>query len=107
MTDDTTRALDAIRPIAEQLNIKIDADDKFLYLNDQAIGIACNSTYATIMEAIGYIFFEQYPRFRSIYLTDVLKDDIRRYWISRDVLRKIQGIEKREAKDIEQSGSES
>ena len=54
MTQDTQRALDMLRPIAYQLGIQISADDEKLYCNGQAIGIGCNSTYATIKEFMGY-----------------------------------------------------
>ena len=54
MTNDTERALKAIEPIAKILNIKVSADAFFLYCNGQAIGISCNSTYATVKEFLGY-----------------------------------------------------
>lgn len=60
MTEDTKRAIEAIEPIAKELNIKITADDSFLYCNGQAIGIGCNSAYATIKEFIGYVFATVY-----------------------------------------------
>ena len=60
MTEDTKRAIEAIEPIAKELNIKVTADDSFLYCNGQAIGIGCNSAYATIKEFIGYVFATVY-----------------------------------------------
>ena len=61
MTEDTKRALEIIKPLADELNISVDADRSLLYMNGQAIGIGCNSTLATVMEALGYIFLEKYP----------------------------------------------
>ena len=90
MTKDTVIALQALVPICRELNIHIEADDKLLYMDDQPIGIACNSTYATIMEALGYIFLERYPRFR--YDTKIgpgLEKTIKRYWISPEALKKL------------------
>lgn len=60
MTEDTKRAIEAIDPIAKELKIKVTADDSFLYCNGQAIGIGCNSAYATIKEFIGYVFATVY-----------------------------------------------
>jgi len=81
MTRDTERAIEIIEPLAKELNIRVRADDNYLYLNGQAIGIACNSTYATIMEFIGYLIFlwakdkcEAVPRSMS--------QRIKRYWYS-------------------------
>ena len=83
MTEDTKRAVEIIKPIAKELGIRIDADEKRLYLNGQAIGISCNSTYATVMEALGYLFLREYPRFRMTSITKGLKDDIERYWVKK------------------------
>lgn len=60
VTRDTKLAIEAIEPIAKELNIKVTADDSFLYCNGQAIGIECNSAYATIKEFIGYVFATVY-----------------------------------------------
>ena len=60
MTKDTERALEIIAPIAKELRIEVTADDTFLYCNGQAIGIDCNSAYATIKEFIGYVFATVY-----------------------------------------------
>ena len=82
MTEDTKRALDAIMPIAHELNIAVKADDRFLYCNGQAIGIGCNSTYATIVEFISYAMFWltiREPRFRPLSL--VTEKQIKRYWM--------------------------
>lgn len=54
MTEDTRKAMAMIKPIARELGIKVQADEQFLYCNCQAIGIAGNSTYATLTEFIAY-----------------------------------------------------
>lgn len=89
MTEDTRRALEIIKPIAKELNVKVDADNSILYLGDQAIGIGCNSTYATVMEAIGYFFLMEYTHWRKVDVTKETGEDIRRYWISRTALKKL------------------
>ncbi len=95
-TPDTERALEAIRPIARELNIEVEADGSFLYCNGQAIGIGCNSTYATIMEFIGYVFATVYSHDRIVAHGEKLPrevlDRIRRYWFSAEQLAKIKGI---------------
>lgn len=60
MTKDTEKALEIIAPMAKELCIEVTADDTFLYCNGQAIGIGCNSAYATIKEFIGYVFATVY-----------------------------------------------
>lgn len=93
MTEDTRRAMDAIEPIAKVLGIAISADDYFLYCNGQAIGISCNSTYATVKEFIGYVF-------ATVYKHDVFDSHgekippkvlqrVKNYWISDARLQQI------------------
>jgi len=89
MTNDTKRALEIIKPMADELNIKVNADDRLLYCNGQAIGIGCNSTYATIMEFIGYVLVKEYSKWRR--LNTRLFDDTRRYWVPEEMLKKLQG----------------
>ena len=93
---DTERALEAIRPIAKELHIKIDADGNFLYCNGQPIGIGCNSTYATIMEFVGYVFATVYAHDRieahGEKLPREVADRIKRYWFSKDQWAKIQAL---------------
>ena len=93
MTNDTKRALEIIEPMAKELNIEVSADDRLLYCNGQAIGISCNSTYATINEFLGFAFLrmcEREYRFReSIEEAQMLQEDIRRYWVSDAVLKKM------------------
>ena len=99
MTNDTKRALEIIEPMAKELNIEVSADDRLLYCNGQAIGISCNSTYATINEFLGYAFLrmcQREYRFRdSIEDALWLQEDIRRYWVSDAVLKKM-GLKTRE-----------
>lgn len=81
MTNDTKGALEVIEPIAHELNIEVRADDYFLYCNDQAIGIGCNSTYATIKEFIGYVMIWLCERENHRYnIPDSLAEQIKRYW---------------------------
>lgn len=99
MTEDTKRAIEIIKPIADELNIPVDADESLLYIGDQAIGIGWNSTYATVMEALGYIFLTEYPRFRYGTVVDgSLAKNIRRYWISKAALKKMREGKEGESK---------
>lgn len=86
MSEDTKRALDAITPIADALNIRVSADDTFLYLNGQAIGIECNSTWATVNEFIGYAFCTTWIKDKCVKIPEQLKERIRRYWFSPEQL---------------------
>lgn len=89
MTEDTKRALEIIKPIADFLKIEVSADWKLLYVNNLAIGIACNSTYATIMEFIGFLLMSEYPKFRDIHIDKSDIDNIERYWICGELLQKL------------------
>lgn len=99
MTEDTRIALEVIRPLAAHLNIEVDADNKLLYCNGQAIGISCNSTYATINEFLGYAFLNmchREPQFRyELEEAKELVDVVKRYWISDEMLEKM-GIKRQE-----------
>ena len=84
MTDDTRRALEIIKPFADEFCYEVTADKDKLYIKrynyDAEIGISCNSTWATVMEFLGYLFMTQYTeRFRPINLTKKQKDAIMRY----------------------------
>lgn len=93
MTEDTKRAIEIIQPIADELDIKVTATDRILRMDGQAIGISCNSTYATLMEMIGWIFLDKYVNeFRRVGLDRDAEEDIARYWINEEALRKV-GIE--------------
>jgi hypothetical protein len=89
MSEDTKRALEIIKPMSKELNIEVAADDRFLYCNGQAIGISINSTYATIMEFIGYVLVKEYSKWHR--LNTNLVHDAKRFWISKDLMKKIQG----------------
>ena len=89
MTNDTRKALEMIRPIAELLNIDVSADDRILYLDGMGIGIQANSTYATMMEFIGWLFLVKYdPDFRRVKLTEEQQETIGLYWITPETLEK-------------------
>ena len=84
MTDDTRRALEASAPLAKELTVTVSADHNFLYCNGQAIGIGCNSTFATLMEFIGYLMVKVYAKdllqLRGVKLTSEFVSVIKRYW---------------------------
>lgn len=90
MTQDTEKALEIIEPMAKALNIEVSADNRFLYCNDQAIGISANSTFATLMEFIGYVMVTVYQK--DFRMCDKLprkyeREVIRRYWFSREQMK--------------------
>lgn len=88
MTPDTQRAIEIIKPLADELNIEVEADKRCLYLNGQAIGIGCNSTYATIMEFIGYLIFV-WAKDKRVSLPYEFSQRVRRYWVNDDILKKL------------------
>lgn len=96
MTEDTKRALEVITPMAKELNIKVSADRNFLYCNGQAIGIGCNSTYATIKEFIGYVFatvykhdvFDMHGEKIPLKVMGRVKD----YWFTAEQLKKFREV---------------
>ena len=90
MTADTERAMAVIKPLADELKYNVDADENLLYVNGIGIGIACNSTYATVMEFIGYIFLVEFcNNFRLVRLSDSQREVIKRYWFSPEQLEKM------------------
>lgn len=91
MTEDTRKALEIIKPIADELGIKVNADEKILYVDDIGIGIAWNSTRATLFEFIGYLIEKYGDVFREIGITEDQKKDIERYWVSAELLKKLKG----------------
>lgn len=99
MTDDTKRAVEILQPIMKELGIPMEATNNKLILKDDAIGIACNSTWATVMEAIGWLFLKAYAQdFRPSVREEMdydLRENIQRYWIKRKILQKI-GIDSQE-----------
>lgn len=88
MTEDTRRALEIIYPLAKELGISVDADHRFLYVNNQAIGIMANSTHATIMEFIGYLIFV-YAKDRRVHIPETLSSRIRWYWYTEAQLKQL------------------
>lgn len=97
MTEDTKRALEAITPMAKQLGIEVAADDHFLYCNGQAIGIGCNSTYATIKEFVGYVFATVYKHdvfdLHGEAIPSKILDRVKKYWFTKDQLSKFREAE--------------
>lgn len=96
MTEDTKRALEVIAPMAKELNILVSADKSFLYCNGQAIGIGCNSTYATIMEFVGYVFATVYKKeafdMRGEKVPSTVMQRVKRYWFTAEQLKKFREV---------------
>lgn len=92
MTDNTKRAVEILRPVMDLLQIRMTATDNVLILKNDAIGISCNSTRATVMEAIGWLFFRVYAKdFRRTVLEstdEFFREDIQRYWMSINDLKR-------------------
>ncbi len=81
-TADTMRAVEALQPLCDILHIPLSATKKTLTVGRTKIGIDCKSTYATIMEAIGALFQQEYCQwFRNISLPPKVNAAITRYWI--------------------------
>lgn len=60
MTDDTRKALDITRPLADFCNVIITADERYLYINErngicQMLPIQFNSTRATVKAILRYL----------------------------------------------------
>ena len=91
MTPDTGRALAIIKPIADELNIEVSATDKFLVVDGVYIGIYCNSTFATVMEFVGYLTFMYGKAFRALNLDSIQQKTIKRYWLTKEQVEKIGG----------------
>ena len=85
MTKDTERALEIIKPIAEMVGVEVKADDNLLYINnDGGIGIAFNSTKATVLEFIGWLIIYYDSHFRDLELSDKQLDRIKMFWYSQE-----------------------
>ena len=95
MTDDTKRALEAIAPIARELHIDVEADDKFLYCDGQAIGISSNSTSATILEFVAYVMVQRYAKDFNTSIPDSFKKRLKRYWRSEADVMLIKALSER------------
>lgn len=80
MTQDTAKALEIIIPFADELGIRVEADDEKLYVNNTQIAISCNSTWATVFEFIGYLITEYNREFRPFDLTEKQLETISRCW---------------------------
>lgn len=98
MTEDTKRALEIIGPMAKELNIRVRADEHYLYCNGQAIGIACNSTYATIMEFIGYLIF-QWAKDKCEAVPSSFARRIKRYWYTGEQLEQFRKMRETDNED--------
>lgn len=90
MTEDTKRALEIIEPMAKELNIDLSADDRLLYCNGQAIGIALNSAYATVKEFLGYAMIWIGQREDRWEVPEKYANEIKRYWLSKDQMKNIE-----------------
>lgn len=96
MTKDTERALEIIKPIAEMVGVEVKADDNLLYINnDGGIGIAFNSTKATVLEFVGWLIIYYDSYFRCLGLSDKQLDTIKQFWYSQsEIERRRDGEEK-------------
>ena len=96
MTKDTERALEIIKPIAKMVGVEVEADDNLLYINnDGGIGIAFNSTKATVLEFVGWLIIYYDSHFRCLGLNDKQLDSIKTFWYSQsEIERRRDGEEK-------------
>ena len=83
MTIDTEIALDIIQPICDLFDVEVEADKDFLYIKTYdykpaIISISCNSTYATVMEFVGYMILVYGERFRDLKLSPEQEKIIKR-----------------------------
>lgn len=104
MTDDTKRAITIIKPLANELKIQVRADWNYLYLDGQAIGIACNSSYATIMEFIGYLIY-LWADDKNMNVTGEMDRRIRRYWFSGHQIAQLAKMTARQKNESNPEGS--
>lgn len=112
MTSDTERAMEIILPMAKEFNIDVKADFHCLYCNGQAIGIACNSTYATLNEFLGYAMYWMSARNHSRWnqLPEQFEKLIKEYWVSEETLKEWrkhwEGSEHEQTKAAERTGQD-
>ena len=89
MTEDTMKAMEIITPMAKELRIEVSADNHCLYCNGQAIGIACNSTFATINEFLGYAMLRMlstnHSRWRGV--PNGFDQQVTKYWVNSETLK--------------------
>ena len=91
MTNDTAKAMEVIVPMADILGIDVQADGHFLYCDGQAIGIGCNSAYATVCEFIAYAMLwlsKHEYRYNGTIKRDLDKA-LKRYWCTIDKVKMI------------------
>ena len=82
ITPDIAEAVKALRPICDGLNIELSADGSVMNIGGQKIGVSCNSTYATVMEGLGFLFLRGYAEgFRHHSISQASQEAIKRYWI--------------------------
>lgn len=82
ITPDIERAVKILLPICEELGYQIYSDGSVMTIGGQKIGVSCNSTYATVMEGLGFLFLREYRnRFRQHMLSRDTIEAIKRYWI--------------------------
>ena len=100
MTEDTKRAIEIMKPLTDELKVSVDVAYRGTVLlmsykgTTQGIGIACNSTHATVMEMIGFLFTEVYrDEFRRVRLGEVPLTSVKRYWVEQELLDKLLGEE--------------
>ena len=85
MTRDTEMALNIIEPIARMVGVEVEADDNLLYINnDGGIGIAFNSTKATVLEFVGWLIIYYDSYFRCLGLSEKQLDTIKMFWYSQE-----------------------
>ena len=78
------------------VGVDIEADDNLLYINnDGGIGIAFNSTKATVLEFVGWLIIYYDSHFRCLGLSDKQLDTIKQFWYSQsEIERRRDGEEK-------------
>lgn len=82
ITPDIERAVKLLQPICDELDIKLSADGSVMTIGGQKIGVSCNSTYATVMEAIGFLFYHEYAHgFRAHDISSETNEAVKRYWL--------------------------
>lgn len=82
ITPDIEKAVKILLPICEELGYQIHADGSVMTIGGQKIGVRFNSTYATVMEGLGFLFLREYRnRFRQHMLSGDTMEAIKRYWI--------------------------
>ena len=84
ITPDIERAVKILLPICEELGYQIYSDGSVMTIGGQKIGVSCNSTYATVMEGLGFLFLREYAEgFRHHSISQASQEAIKRYWIKK------------------------